>query len=273
MIRPQHHERVFRVCTFVERIQHQPDAAIDKLRASQICRHRLVPAFGFQDSPVIQRRLVHVPRDFQPGRRQVRKVVRLDPWQHHARLGVALKIFLWSIKRHVRQANPHRHEKRLPEFALQRLRRPLGVDHVAKLLLRQINRAKIANTNPWQARDRFHPELLVPGIGTHLKIVPLIHVRLAVINLPPPEHMITAGLEIGRQRHRTLERRSTPERLVQFVHARSGRAHPGQQAHAGRIADWRLAMRVTEQHTALGQAIDVWRGHLWMAAKTTHPVV
>ena len=49
--------------------------------------------------------------------------------------------------------------------------------------------------------------------------------------------------------------------------------HAGEQAHAGRIADRRLAMGVAEQHTAPGKAIDVRRAHLRVSPEAADPVV
>ena len=95
----------------------------------------------------------------------------------------------------------------------------------------------------------------------------------SVINLAAPEHMVAVGLEVRRECHRILQHRRQMVRLVQFIHTGGGRQNAGQQAHAGRIADRRLAMGVAEQHAAPGQAIDVRRAHLRVAAEAAHPVV
>ena len=147
VIGPQHDERVLRVIAGVERVQHHADAVIDKLGAGQVRRDGVAPVTGREHRLVVERRVVHVPRDLQTGWRQIGKGILANDWQFHLSLRMMFKKTARRIQRHVRQPNPDRHEKRSAKIALELPGSPPRVDQVAKLFLRQIDRPKVAHAN------------------------------------------------------------------------------------------------------------------------------
>ena len=67
VIGPQDNHSVLSMGAGVERFQHHANTVIDKLSAGQVRRDSVVPATRRQHRLVVERCVVHIPRNLQTG--------------------------------------------------------------------------------------------------------------------------------------------------------------------------------------------------------------
>ena len=243
-----------------EQLAHEP---VEVVAAGQVGGHGLVPEPAPEDDRVRVRRQ---PRELSRGARHVGEVVLA----HGRQAGVLGAERGEEVPRRepgqVRAAEADGQEQRRLACLAQLLRGPGDQLAVARLERREVVRSPVE-----AARDAVVRPRLGQSHGGGEVLAPGRLVDDGVEDLAAAQGLVAVAAHVLGQRDGVRQPVAEGDAVaVEPVHRRRD---PGEHAGARRVAGRRRAVRVAKEHAARGQAVDVRRAGLRVAAQAPRPVV